>query len=75
MIRIMSARSVSADGRSRIGDYLRTAVVDERDGPLPALLLTLTVLVGIVDATSILLAHVFVATPRPCAGSLLSLLF
>ncbi len=42
--------------------YLRSAVIDERDGPLPAMLLSLTVLVGIVDATSILLAHVFVAT-------------
>jgi uncharacterized membrane protein YoaK (UPF0700 family) len=38
------------------------AVLDERDGPLPAMMLTLTVLVGIVDATSILLAHVFVAS-------------
>lgn len=37
--------------------------VDERDGPLPALLLALTVLAGVVDATSILrLGHVFVAT-------------
>lgn len=36
---------------------------DERDGPLPALLLALTVLAGVVDATSILrLGHVFVAT-------------
>jgi uncharacterized membrane protein YoaK (UPF0700 family) len=42
--------------------YLRDAVIDERDGPLPALMLTLTVLVGVVDATSILLANVFVAT-------------
>ncbi len=41
---------------------LREAVVDERDGPLPAMLLALTVLAGIVDATSILaLNHVFVA--------------
>lgn len=37
--------------------------LDERDGPLPALLLALTVLAGVVDATSILrLGHVFVAT-------------
>ncbi len=36
--------------------------VDDRDGPLPALLLALTVLAGVVDATSILaLDHVFVA--------------
>jgi uncharacterized membrane protein YoaK (UPF0700 family) len=42
---------------------LRTVFVDERDGPLPALLLALTVLAGMVDATSILrLGHVFVAT-------------
>ncbi len=42
---------------------LRRAVVDERDGPLPAMLLALTVLAGVVDATSILrLGHVFVAT-------------
>lgn len=42
---------------------LRAALVDERDGPLPALLLALTVLAGIVDAVSILrLGGVFVAT-------------
>ena len=41
---------------------LRAAFVDERDGPLPAMLLALTVLAGVVDATSILaLDHVFVA--------------
>ncbi len=41
---------------------LREALADERDGPLPALLLGLTALAGIVDATSILaLDHVFVA--------------
>ncbi len=41
---------------------LREALVDERDGPLPAMLLALTVLAGVVDATSILaLDHVFVA--------------
>jgi uncharacterized membrane protein YoaK (UPF0700 family) len=39
------------------------AVMDERDGPLPALLLALTMLAGVVDATSILrLGNVFVAT-------------
>jgi uncharacterized membrane protein YoaK (UPF0700 family) len=42
---------------------LRRALVDEEHGPLPALLLALTVLAGVVDATSILrLGHVFVAT-------------
>jgi uncharacterized membrane protein YoaK (UPF0700 family) len=41
----------------------RRALVDDLDGPLPALLLALTVLAGIVDATSILrLGHVFCAT-------------
>jgi uncharacterized membrane protein YoaK (UPF0700 family) len=42
--------------------FLRT-LIDEQDGPLPALLLALTVLAGVVDATSILgLGNVFVAT-------------
>lgn len=42
---------------------LRRAVYDEAHGPLPAMLLALTVLAGVVDATSILrLGHVFVAT-------------
>ena len=41
---------------------LGAAFVDERDGPLPAMLLALTALAGVVDATSILaLDHVFVA--------------
>lgn len=35
--------------------------MDERDGPLPALLLALTVMVGALDATTILVAHVFVS--------------
>ena len=54
--------------RSREGDEptfgrtLHDAFVDARDGPLPALLLGLTLLAGVVDATSILaLDHVFVA--------------
>jgi uncharacterized membrane protein YoaK (UPF0700 family) len=35
---------------------------DARDGPLPMLLLTLTIVTGIIDAVSILsLGHVFVA--------------
>jgi uncharacterized membrane protein YoaK (UPF0700 family) len=38
-------------------------LLNESEGPLPALLLALTVLAGVVDATSILrLGHVFVAT-------------
>jgi uncharacterized membrane protein YoaK (UPF0700 family) len=38
-------------------------LLDERDGPLPALLMAFTLLAGVVDATSILaLDHVFVAT-------------
>jgi uncharacterized membrane protein YoaK (UPF0700 family) len=42
---------------------LALACRDERHGPLPALLLALTVLAGVVDAVSILrLGHVFVAT-------------
>jgi uncharacterized membrane protein YoaK (UPF0700 family) len=45
------------------GERLRRALVDDLDGPLPALLLALTVLAGVVDATSILrLGHVFAAT-------------
>lgn len=44
-------------------ERLRLAVHDEQDGPLPAMLLALTVLAGVVDAVSILrLGHVFVAT-------------
>jgi uncharacterized membrane protein YoaK (UPF0700 family) len=42
---------------------LRLAIKDDRDGPLPAMLVALTVLAGVVDAASILgLGHVFVAT-------------
>jgi uncharacterized membrane protein YoaK (UPF0700 family) len=52
----------SEDAAAGDAHHLLEAVIDERDGPLPALMLTLTVLVGIVDATSILLAHVFVAS-------------
>lgn len=44
-------------------DALRLALVDDRDGPLPALLVGFTMLGGVVDAVSILsLDHVFVAT-------------
>jgi uncharacterized membrane protein YoaK (UPF0700 family) len=44
-------------------ERLRLAFYDEAHGPLLALLLALTVLAGVVDATSILrLGHVFVAT-------------
>ena len=53
-------RGVAAEGPS---GPLRQALHDEPHGPLPALLLALTVLAGVVDATSILrLGHVFVAT-------------
>jgi uncharacterized membrane protein YoaK (UPF0700 family) len=58
----MSPASQSEGGPGSTARRLTAAVLDERDGPLPAMLLTLTVLVGIVDATSILLAHVFVAS-------------
>lgn len=44
------------------GSVLRRALVDEKDGPLPAMLVAFTMLAGVVDATSILaLDHVFVA--------------
>ncbi len=52
-----------AFGRVSGAERFLQAVVDERDGPLPLLLLGLTMLAGVVDATSILrLGHVFVAT-------------
>jgi uncharacterized membrane protein YoaK (UPF0700 family) len=55
------ARGSAAPARSSRG--LVRAVLDDKDGPLPALLLALTVLAGVVDAISILrLGHVFVAT-------------
>lgn len=45
------------------GRLLRGVFVTERDGPLPALLIALTVVAGALDATSILrLGGVFVAT-------------
>jgi uncharacterized membrane protein YoaK (UPF0700 family) len=45
-----------------IGQALHDALIDDRDGPLPAMLLALTALAGVVDAVSILaLNHVFVA--------------
>jgi uncharacterized membrane protein YoaK (UPF0700 family) len=47
---------------SGIEAFLRS-LIDEQEGPLPAMLLALTVLAGVVDATSILgLGNVFVAT-------------
>jgi uncharacterized membrane protein YoaK (UPF0700 family) len=59
----MSEDAVIAPWQTRAIQGLRAAVVDERDGPLPAMLVALTVLAGIVDACSILrLGHVFVAT-------------
>src|SRR6185503_9153581 len=48
--------------RPVIGQALHDALIDDRDGPLPAMLLALTALAGVVDAVSILaLNHVFVA--------------
>jgi hypothetical protein len=48
---------------SRAMHGLRLAIIDDRDGPLPGMLVALTVLAGVVDASSILgLGHVFVAT-------------
>ncbi len=55
--------SRSALGGAGPAGRLLEAVYDDRDGPLPALLLGLTMLAGVVDATSFLrLGHVFVAT-------------
>lgn len=52
-----------AGGRVSGAERFLKAVIDDRDGPLPLLLLGLTMLAGVVDATSILrLGHVFVAT-------------
>jgi uncharacterized membrane protein YoaK (UPF0700 family) len=51
------------DVRTAALQGLRHALVDERDGPLPAMLVALTALAGIVDAANILrLGGVFVAT-------------
>jgi uncharacterized membrane protein YoaK (UPF0700 family) len=48
--------------RAVTGQAVHDALIDDRDGPLPAMLLALTMLAGVVDATSILaLNHVFVA--------------
>jgi uncharacterized membrane protein YoaK (UPF0700 family) len=59
-----SARvSGSIERRAPALGGLSRALHDEQHGPLPALLLALTVLAGVVDALSILrLGHVFVAT-------------
>jgi len=47
---------------ARLGRLPRTLLADPRHGPLPALLLLLTAVTGIVDAVSILtLGRVFVA--------------
>ena len=52
----------TATGDPRSASAWRPLIADERDGPLPALLLALTVLTGVVDAVSILtLGRVFVA--------------
>lgn len=48
--------------RAVTGQALHDALIDARDGPLPAMLLAFTMLAGVVDAVSILaLNHVFVA--------------
>lgn len=55
--------SSSVQGRAPATGGLSRVFLDERDGPLPALLLALTVLAGVLDAISILrLGGVFVAT-------------
>lgn len=52
----------TATGDPRSASAWRALIADERHGPLPALLLALTVLTGVVDAVSILtLGRVFVA--------------
>jgi uncharacterized membrane protein YoaK (UPF0700 family) len=52
----------AASRRAPASEGLRQALFDEREGPLPALLLALTVVAGVLDATTILaLGHVFVA--------------
>jgi uncharacterized membrane protein YoaK (UPF0700 family) len=57
------ADGASVNTRPALREGLRRVVVDERDGPLPAMLVALTVLAGVVDAASILrLGGVFVAT-------------
>jgi uncharacterized membrane protein YoaK (UPF0700 family) len=51
-----------AQRQSSSGGTLRAVLIDDRHGPLPALLMALTVLAGVVDAVSIAgLDHVFVA--------------
>ena len=55
--------SLPVNGRAALVRGLSRVFLDERDGPLPALLLALTVLAGLLDAISILrLGGVFVAT-------------
>jgi uncharacterized membrane protein YoaK (UPF0700 family) len=54
---------VQSDDRPGLAEVLKLAFLDERHGPLPALLIALTVVAGLLDATTILrLGHVFVAT-------------
>jgi uncharacterized membrane protein YoaK (UPF0700 family) len=62
-MRSIDASPVTDSRHERPLALLRSAVLDELHGPLPALLLSLTVLAGVVDAISILrLGGVFVAT-------------
>src|SRR3954447_25420919 len=57
----MSGMAKASGGRDRDATFLRL-VADPEHGPLPALMLALTVLTGVVDAVSILsLGRVFVA--------------
>ena len=56
-------REPTTSRRATVLTGLRLAVLDERDGPLPAMLVALTMLAGVVDAASFLrLGGVFVAT-------------
>ena len=59
-----SAESPASGGRPAASEHglVRSLIADPRFGPLPALLITLTVVTGVVDAVSILaLGRVFVA--------------
>jgi uncharacterized membrane protein YoaK (UPF0700 family) len=65
MTLVVDQRTVSDSPEDRApgGGHLRQIFFDELHGPLPAMLLALTVLAGILDAVSILrLGGVFVAT-------------
>jgi uncharacterized membrane protein YoaK (UPF0700 family) len=62
-VRSVTESPIVVPAQRRALSGLRLAIIDDRDGPLPAMLVALTVLAGVVDASSILgLGHVFVAT-------------